>query len=318
MKNKQNGITLIALVITIIVLLILAGVSIMTLAGDNGLLTRTTTAKQKTEEAGVQEELQTAIEALKVDYYSSGATGTIGAYISDHESDLQSAVGDSTLEVDGSKVTYKGYDFTVDETTGKITGKETSTAATKPEKETITDYPEWTKLNKVSKNGGFDQAKGVNMPKLGNQLTAVILTSEKDSGVWYDYTAQTGTTDGKTTRWGNAVTTETSTDANENTVVKTTGFYVWIPRYAYKITSGNHGDGLSYTDNVTTSAGTIDVKFLKNATNEFADGTGTAGTGSYTDWIVHPAFTFGTTELTGIWVAKYEMSAFIDNGQQEI
>ena len=37
-KNKQNGITLIALVITIIVLLILAGVSIMTLTGDNGLL----------------------------------------------------------------------------------------------------------------------------------------------------------------------------------------------------------------------------------------------------------------------------------------
>ena len=94
MKNKQNGITLISLVVTIIVLLILAGVSIMTLAGDNGLLTRTTTAKQKTEEAGVQEELQTAIEALKVDYYSSGATGTIGAYISDHESSSASFLDD--------------------------------------------------------------------------------------------------------------------------------------------------------------------------------------------------------------------------------
>ena len=38
--KKVKGITLIALVITIIVLLILAGVSIATLAGDNGILKR--------------------------------------------------------------------------------------------------------------------------------------------------------------------------------------------------------------------------------------------------------------------------------------
>ena len=41
-KNKKNprGITLIALVITIIVLLILAGVTIAALSGDNGILTK--------------------------------------------------------------------------------------------------------------------------------------------------------------------------------------------------------------------------------------------------------------------------------------
>lgn len=37
-KNKELGITLIALVITIIVLLILAGISISMLTGDNGIL----------------------------------------------------------------------------------------------------------------------------------------------------------------------------------------------------------------------------------------------------------------------------------------
>ncbi len=42
--RKQEGITLIALVITIIVLLILAGVTIAMLTGDNGLLTRATQA----------------------------------------------------------------------------------------------------------------------------------------------------------------------------------------------------------------------------------------------------------------------------------
>ena len=57
-KTKKNtrGITLIALVITIIVLLILAGVTIAALSGDNGILTRAKEAKKKTEQAN-QEEL---------------------------------------------------------------------------------------------------------------------------------------------------------------------------------------------------------------------------------------------------------------------
>ena len=51
----KSGITLIALVITIIVLLILAGVTIATLTGENGILTRANDAKEKTEEASEKE-----------------------------------------------------------------------------------------------------------------------------------------------------------------------------------------------------------------------------------------------------------------------
>ena len=47
--RKSNGITLIALVITIIVLLILAGVAISMLSGENGILIKATEAKTKTE-----------------------------------------------------------------------------------------------------------------------------------------------------------------------------------------------------------------------------------------------------------------------------
>lgn len=47
LKSKQ-GITLIALVITIIVLLILAGVTIATLTGENGILTKATQAQIET------------------------------------------------------------------------------------------------------------------------------------------------------------------------------------------------------------------------------------------------------------------------------
>ena len=58
--NKQNniGITLIALVITIIVLLILAGVSIAMLTGQNGILTQAQNAKQVTEESSENEKRQ--------------------------------------------------------------------------------------------------------------------------------------------------------------------------------------------------------------------------------------------------------------------
>ena len=51
-KYEENtGITLIALVVTIIVLLILAGVSISMLTGQNGILNRAAEAKEKTEVA---------------------------------------------------------------------------------------------------------------------------------------------------------------------------------------------------------------------------------------------------------------------------
>ena len=54
--NKNGGITLIALVITIIVLLILAGVTIAALSGDNGILTRAKEAKEKTQQSQKEEE----------------------------------------------------------------------------------------------------------------------------------------------------------------------------------------------------------------------------------------------------------------------
>ena len=54
-KKRNSGITLIALVITIIVLLILAGVSIAMLTGDNGILTQATEAKEETRGGAVQE-----------------------------------------------------------------------------------------------------------------------------------------------------------------------------------------------------------------------------------------------------------------------
>ena len=60
--NKTNkGITLIALVITIIVLLILAGVAIATLTGENGVLTKSDTTKERHQIEQYKEEIKLEI-----------------------------------------------------------------------------------------------------------------------------------------------------------------------------------------------------------------------------------------------------------------
>ena len=57
-KSKDKGITIVALVVTIVVLIILAGVSINTLVGDNGIITMAQKAKGNTELARIEEEKQ--------------------------------------------------------------------------------------------------------------------------------------------------------------------------------------------------------------------------------------------------------------------
>ena len=67
-KEKNNrGITLIALVITIIVLLILAGVSIAMLTGENGILTQANSSKEKTEISEVKEQAKLDIMSWRTE-----------------------------------------------------------------------------------------------------------------------------------------------------------------------------------------------------------------------------------------------------------
>ncbi len=65
-KKANKGITLIALVITIIVLLILAGVTISTLTGENGILTQANKSKEKTNEGEDIENIKLAINESKI------------------------------------------------------------------------------------------------------------------------------------------------------------------------------------------------------------------------------------------------------------
>ena len=102
LKFRNGGITLIALVITIIVLLILAGVSIATLTGDNGILTRANDAKTETEEAK-EDELRklTALEAatnLEDTTYIDYSTGEEKTVTIPAETAVSQVEGENTLK----------------------------------------------------------------------------------------------------------------------------------------------------------------------------------------------------------------------------
>ena len=67
-RNTNNrGITLIALVITIIVLLILAGMSISMLTGENGILTQANNAKEMTQSSNAEEIMKIVISEIRAE-----------------------------------------------------------------------------------------------------------------------------------------------------------------------------------------------------------------------------------------------------------
>ena len=77
MIKNQKGITLIALVITIIVLLILAGVSIAMLTGENGILTQATDARDTNTKAGIAEKVNMSIQAAYMQKLQDGNYGSV-------------------------------------------------------------------------------------------------------------------------------------------------------------------------------------------------------------------------------------------------
>ena len=114
-KKEERGITLIALVITIIVLLILAGVSIAMLTGDNGILTQAQRAKNETEAAA-------ANEAATLDEYNNVLNNWINGGTAEPEDEWDLSKVDKVESADETPVIVpvpKGY------TASKATGENT-------------------------------------------------------------------------------------------------------------------------------------------------------------------------------------------------
>ena len=129
---------------------------------------------------------------------------------------------------------------------------------------------------------------------------------------WYNY---------KNKMWANAVmvtsaTRDTYMNANNGTVIPEDdilAYYVWIPRYRYKLFNVDFTSG--------TSPQVIDVEFVYGTSRQNDETTcQVSATGEETcqnkangNWYTHPAFTMinasgNKTELKGIWVGKFEVS----------
>lgn len=126
-------------------------------------------------------------------------------------------------------------------------------------------------------------------------------------GNWYDYSAK---------QWANAVTVSSASLATyqaapAGTVINEAdvlAYYVYIPRYEYQVCRPNASDlvtgivAAGCPSDVTTPYD-FNIQFQKPTQTTAYDGTTVGG------WATHPAFTFGTTDLAGIWVGKYETSS---------
>ncbi len=118
--KANRGITLIALVITIIVLLILAGVTIVTLTGDNGLLSKASNAKQTTKDAEIEEEVRLAWNSVYPDSYLNNYDLATKASKLKEALDKNGSTSTVTPEEGKLKVNYKNKDFILDPTTGSL------------------------------------------------------------------------------------------------------------------------------------------------------------------------------------------------------
>ena len=121
----------------------------------------------------------------------------------------------------------------------------------------------------------------------GSETT--VKTIKRNDSNWYNY---------ENKEWANVVlTTNDSRSKYLNTSDVSVSeddilaYYVWIPRYKYKI----------WTTTISSKGKeqSIDIIFEDK---DISKSTGTT-VGSY---LTHPAFTFGGTELNGIWVGKFE------------
>ena len=114
----EKAITLIALVVTIVILLILAGVTITMTLGQNGLFTRAREGAAAYNESEVRDDLSMLITQYTWDKASEKTDKSLGDYLKDNGATSVKANADgTTLEVE-----YKGYVFTVNKDSGEITG----------------------------------------------------------------------------------------------------------------------------------------------------------------------------------------------------
>ncbi len=190
---------------------------------------------------------------------------------------------------------------------------------------TINNITENKECSLTLKLGNLDKS-GANTPDLVDGLIPVVYYNNKwvkadesnsnSTYQWYDY-------DNKL--WANAVlVTSTNRSTYQNATAGTTitesdilAYYVWIPRYKYKVWNINKVIGTdSYNarttgidivfENEKESTGTIKCTYDFSVTDNSK--LSETCTGSNGDYYTHPAFTFGSNNIRGFWIGKFELT----------
>ena len=244
--KKEKGITLIALVITIIILLILAGISIATLTGENGLVTKANTAKTETKKVNAEEQVKIAV---------AGSFNNEGKLTADkvkeelrkipNVGDIRDTDGGFPIEVD-----LDGYTFEIDGN-GKVTRKavkpvvnytlSTEEQVNEGEEVTVTitaSIGEGETITKITKPDGTTvmNTNTTSFPVTSNGIYTV--TAEGSNG---ETTTKkiTITNIGTTEIFSDIYTsTQTYTDSNNRTAKIPEGFAVGISSTINKIDNG--------------------------------------------------------------------------------
>ena len=153
-KEAQKGITLIALVITIIVLLILAGVSIAMLTGQKGILTQANNAKNATELASAKEKVELAvIGAISQTRDGTLTVGKLRTELANYGGTVEGDTFPVTATVDGKS-------FTVD-ANGNVTSAGSSA---------VPNPPAPTENGTLGKVTGSEKTNTTVKDSLGNQV----------------------------------------------------------------------------------------------------------------------------------------------------
>ena len=124
----ERAITLIALVVTIVILLILAGVTITMTLGQNGLFTRARAGAAAYNESEVRDDLSMLITQYTWDKAAEKTDKSLGDYLKDNGATSVKANADGTT----LEVTYKGYTFKVKKDSGEIIEVSKSDSSTTP------------------------------------------------------------------------------------------------------------------------------------------------------------------------------------------
>ena len=277
MKNQienQKGITLIALVISIIVLLILAGVTIATLTGDNGLLTKAGEARNTNIEAEIEEEIRLAWNKVYADIYLDKTLDKAEALKAELDktghTDENTKVTDKGTTISIEK--YRGKNMILDVSTGTVS--EPLTVAKAISEETI--FEDNTPITDENENT-FIVPKGF---KISSDSSEVVT-----EGIVIEDATYTNTK-GSEFVW--IPVSKDGTDANKVKGTKNTT--ILLSRYTF-------GDDGTPTNQGTN---TIDNYYIELASSSYGNAT------AKTDVTSENGYIAKTNAAGGFWIGRYE------------